>query len=134
MSVFQAEVDRIFAKKVQIFGGSVDFQRESILNTILKISLKTMFECARLETFGKNGFQQMSVDCHALRCMLPIHLEDTSALGILLDEVGSSASDRCLDPSPMAPAVIDGLVGVKIDEWMRQEKENRRRAKAQSSQ
>ena len=54
------DIERIFAKKVVIFG-NVDFSRDSIVTGVFKISLKTCFECIRLCTFGKNGYQQLQV-------------------------------------------------------------------------
>jgi hypothetical protein len=56
----QMDIERIFAKKVQIFG-DVEFTRDSIVTGIFKISFKTFFECIRLSTFGRNGYQQIQV-------------------------------------------------------------------------
>ena len=56
----QLDIERIFAKKVQIFG-AVEYSRDSIVTSVFKISLKTFFECIRFCTFGKNGYQQIQV-------------------------------------------------------------------------
>jgi hypothetical protein len=59
-SGLQRGIERLFQKKVQIFG-EVLFQRESVVNGILKICFKTFFECVRLRTFSRSGFQQIQV-------------------------------------------------------------------------
>jgi hypothetical protein len=56
----QMDIERIFAKKVQIFG-DVEFTRDSLVTGVFKISFKTFFECIRLSTFGRNGYQQIQV-------------------------------------------------------------------------
>uniref|UniRef100_A0A095C7F5 Vacuolar protein sorting-associated protein 51 homolog n=1 Tax=Schistosoma haematobium TaxID=6185 RepID=A0A095C7F5_SCHHA len=60
---------RLFTQRVDIFT-AVDANRESLLLGVIKIGLKTLIECARLQTFGRYGLQQIQVDCRYLQ----IHL------------------------------------------------------------
>ena len=38
------------------------FFKVSVLTAIIKLGLKTLLECVRLQTFGRYGLQQMQVD------------------------------------------------------------------------
>eukprot|EP00742_Colponemidia_sp_Colp-10_P006532 GILJ01007001.1.p1 GENE.GILJ01007001.1~~GILJ01007001.1.p1 ORF type:complete len:822 (-),score=154.49 GILJ01007001.1:94-2208(-) len=107
-------MDRLFAHKLQTFG-PVAFSRGAVVAGIVKIMLKTFYECVRLRTFDRNGYQQMQVDTGFLSSMLRDYLEpdDLSILDGLIEEVLVSTSKRCLDPTPMDQSIVDNLCEAK---------------------
>ena len=63
--------------------------------------------------FLRHGFQQIQIDTHFLRSLLPLFVDDPSPLNQLLDEVFTSAKQRCLDPVPMESAVVERICRTK---------------------
>ncbi|KAL1142817.1 hypothetical protein V6Z11_A11G120700 [Gossypium hirsutum] len=89
-------------------------QEESVETTIVKLCLKSLQEYVRLQTFNRSGFQQIQLDIHFLRTLLKENIEAEEAIDFLLDEVIVAASERCLDPIPLEPPILDKLVQVKL--------------------
>ena len=73
-----------------------------MLTAIIKLGLKTLLECVRLQTFGRYGLQQMQVevkafkptpfisvqvDCHYLQLYLWRFVADEAVVQQLLEEV-----------------------------------------------
>lgn len=58
-----------------------------MVTTIVKLSLKSLQEFVRLQTFNRSGFQQIQLDIHFLRSSLKDIAEDEAAVDFLLDEV-----------------------------------------------
>lgn len=58
-----------------------------MVSTIVKLSLKSLQEFARLQTFNRSGFQQIQLDIQFLRTPLKETVEDEAAVDFLLDEV-----------------------------------------------
>ncbi|KAL5254697.1 hypothetical protein ACHWQZ_G014210 [Mnemiopsis leidyi] len=98
-------LNKLFNDQVEIFG-NIQFTKLSILTGIIKIGLKAFLESVRLRTFGKYGLQQVQVDVYYLREYLWRFVEEERLLNFLLEEVISSAVDRCIDPVTMEPSVI----------------------------
>lgn len=65
----QLDIERLFNQKQKIVD-SVSFSSTSIVEGVAKVVFKTLVECIRLNTFGKNGFQQMQVRT-CVFCWLP---------------------------------------------------------------
>lgn len=61
--------------------------QESVYSAIVKLSLKSLHELVRLQTFNRSGFQQIQVDMQFLRSVLKETAEDEAAVNFLLDEV-----------------------------------------------
>lgn len=57
-----------------------------VISTAVKMSLKTLQECVRLQTFSRGGHQQIQLDCHYLREPLQ-DLVDKGVVEFMLDEV-----------------------------------------------
>lgn len=57
------------------------------MSTLIRMLLKTFQECVRLQTFSRNGYQQIQLDvlflCETLRTVV----DDESAVDTLMDEV-----------------------------------------------
>jgi len=90
------DIDRLFNERVQIFG-TIKFNITSPLTTILKVVCKAWVETTRLRWLNKYDLQQLQLDVYALRNELPSSLshDETKVINTLLDEVLSSAQDRC---------------------------------------
>ncbi len=63
------EKGNLFEKKVQIFG-AVAADRDAILLALVRICLKSLLECARLQTFAGHGYRQLQLDLHYLALTL----------------------------------------------------------------
>ncbi|VDP90327.1 unnamed protein product [Echinostoma caproni] len=102
------QLRRLFTQRVDIFA-SVEANCESLLLGIIKIGLKTLVECVRLQTFGKFGLQQIQVDCRYLQIHLWHFVNDEKLIGMLLDDVVYSVLQRCVDPQLMEDSIVDSI-------------------------
>lgn len=91
----------------------IEYSQSSVLSAIVKIVLKSFEEFVRLETFSRSGFQQIQLDTQYLRAPLREYMDDETVVDTLLDEVCAAAAERCLDPTPLEPSVIDRIVAAK---------------------
>ncbi|KVH91230.1 Vacuolar protein sorting-associated protein 51 [Cynara cardunculus var. scolymus] len=111
--LLETHLAKLFKQKMEIFT-KVEHTQESVVMTIVKLCLKSLQEFVRLQTFNRSGFQQIQLDMQYLRPTLKDTAEDEAAVGFLLDEVIVAAAERCLDPSPLEPAILDRLVHAKL--------------------
>ncbi|CAH8679725.1 unnamed protein product [Schistosoma rodhaini] len=98
----------LFTQRVDIFT-AVDANRESLLLGVIKIGLKTLIECARLQTFGRYGLQQIQVDCRYLQIHLWHFVNDEKIICMLLEDVIYSVVQRCIDPCFMEESVVEAI-------------------------
>ncbi|KAK3274129.1 hypothetical protein CYMTET_17674 [Cymbomonas tetramitiformis] len=105
-------VAKIFQEKMQIFG-AVEFTQGSVLTGIVKIMLKSLVECVRLQTLGRAGCQQIQLDAHFLRGSLSVLVDDQGVVEMLLDEASRAASERSVDPTPMERSVMERILSNK---------------------
>ena len=102
----QMNFHRVFNEKLDIFI-DLQFQKTSILSSIIKLLLKTYLECIRLKTFSRYGLQQVQVDINYLYNYLWSFVNnDDRFITNLLEEILSSTAMRCLDPVLMEASVI----------------------------
>nr|CAH8870000.1 unnamed protein product [Trichobilharzia regenti] len=99
---------RLFTQRVDIFA-AVDANRESLLLGVIKIGLKTLIECVRLQTFGRYGLQQIQVDCRYLQIHLWHFVNDEKLICMLLEDVIYSVVQRCVDPCFMEESVVEAI-------------------------
>ncbi|KAK1560439.1 hypothetical protein Q3G72_026685 [Acer saccharum] len=111
--LLETHLAKLFKQKVEIFT-KVEYTQESVLTTIVKLSLKSLQEFVRLQTFNRSGFQQIQLDLQFLRTPLKEAVEDEAVMDFLLDEVIVAASERCLDPNPLEPPILDKLIQAKL--------------------
>ncbi|CAH1453388.1 unnamed protein product [Lactuca virosa] len=113
--LLETHLAKLFKQKMEIFT-KVQHTQESVVMSIVKLCLKSFQEFVRLQTFNQSGFQQIQLDMQYLRTTLKdtTDSEDEAALEFLLDEVIVAAAERCLDPSPLEPAILDRLVQLKL--------------------
>ncbi|KAL2934921.1 Vacuolar protein sorting-associated protein 51-like protein [Bienertia sinuspersici] len=112
--LLETHLAKLFKQKMEIFT-KVDATQDSVLTTIVKLCLKSLQEYVRLQTFNRSGFQQIQLDTQFLRNSIKDSVEDEAAVDFLLDEVIVAAGERCLDPIPLEPPVLDRLVQVKLE-------------------
>ncbi|MBA0620786.1 hypothetical protein Godav_006463 [Gossypium davidsonii] len=117
--LLETHLAKLFKQKVEIFT-KVEYTQESVVTTIVKLCLKSLQEFARLQTFNRSGFQQIQLDIQFLRTPLKETVEDEAAIDFLLDEVIVAASERCLDPIPLEPPILDRLIQAKLAKWKEQ--------------
>ncbi|KAH7279278.1 hypothetical protein KP509_37G013400 [Ceratopteris richardii] len=110
--LLERDIAKLFKQKIEIFT-KLEFTQTSVISTVIKLCLKSFQEYVRLETFSRSGFQQIQVDTQYLREALRDFVYDEAIVHFLLDEVCSSAAERCLDPTPFESAVLDKLIQAK---------------------
>ena len=59
-SSLASNIQKLFSEKVDYFA-PVQPSRVSVLTAIIKLGLKTLLECVRINTFARYGLQQMQV-------------------------------------------------------------------------
>ncbi|KAF5811040.1 putative vacuolar protein sorting-associated protein [Helianthus annuus] len=118
--LLETHLAKLFKQKMEIFT-KVEHTQESVVMTIVKRCLKSLQEFVRLHTFNRSGFQQIQLDMQYLRITLKDNAEDEAAVEFLLDEVIVAAAERCVDPSPLEPAILDRIVQAKLAKTMDQE-------------
>ncbi|XP_022770837.1 vacuolar protein sorting-associated protein 51 homolog isoform X3 [Durio zibethinus] len=111
--LLETHLAKLFKQKVEIFT-KVEYTQESVVTTIVKLCLKSLQEFVRLQTFNRSGFQQIQLDIQFLRTPLKEIVEDEAVIDFLLDEVIVAASERCLDPTPLEPPILDRLIQAKL--------------------
>eukprot|EP00262_Sarcandra_glabra_P003248 TRINITY_DN1386_c0_g1_i1.p1 TRINITY_DN1386_c0_g1~~TRINITY_DN1386_c0_g1_i1.p1 ORF type:complete len:232 (-),score=32.32 TRINITY_DN1386_c0_g1_i1:75-713(-) len=111
--LLESHLAKLFKQKMEIFT-KVEYTHESVLSNIVKLCLKSLQEFVRLQTFNRSGLQQIQLDIQFLRSPLKEIVEDEAAIDFLLDEVIVAAAERCLDPIPLEPAILDKLIQAKL--------------------
>merc|ERR550519_3221985 len=105
-SSLASNIQKLFSEKVDYFA-PVEQSKVSVLTAIIKLGLKTLLECVRLQTFGRYGLQQMQVDCHYLQLYLWRFVADEAVVQQLLEEVLVSALHRSLELVLMEASVVE---------------------------
>merc|ERR1719450_1060203 len=95
-SSLASNIQKLFSEKIDYFA-PVTPLKVSVLTGIIKLGLKTLLECVRLQTFGRYGLQQMQVDCHYLQLYLWRFVADEAVVQQVLEEVLGSALHRSLE-------------------------------------
>jgi hypothetical protein len=104
---------KLFEQKMEIFT-KVEYTQESVISTVLKLCLKSLQEFVRLQTFNRSGFQQIQLDMEFLKSSLKEFVDDEAPISFLLKEVNNAAHERCLDPIPLEPPILDKLINAKL--------------------
>uniref|UniRef100_A0A6N2NA08 DNA helicase n=1 Tax=Salix viminalis TaxID=40686 RepID=A0A6N2NA08_SALVM len=112
--LLETHLAKLFKQKVEIFT-KTEYTQESVITTVVKLCLKSFLEFVRLQTFNRSGFQQIQLDIQFLRASLKEIVEDEAAIDFLLDEVIVGASERCLDPIPLEPPILDKLIQANLE-------------------
>ncbi|RZC68935.1 hypothetical protein C5167_032063 [Papaver somniferum] len=111
--LLETHLAKLFKQKMEIFT-KVEYTQESVVSTMVKLCLKSFQEFVRLQSFNRSGFQQIQLDIQFLRTPLKEIAEDEAAIDFLLDEVTVATAERCLDSTPLEPAILDRLIQAKL--------------------
>ncbi|GAA0169384.1 hypothetical protein LIER_23886 [Lithospermum erythrorhizon] len=111
--LLESHVAKLFKQKIEIFT-KVEHTQDSVRNSIIKTTLKSLQEFVRLQTFNRSGFQQIQLDTRFLSTTLNDTAEEEGTIDLLLDEVVVAAAERCLDPIPLENAILDKLINAKL--------------------
>ncbi|KAI1718089.1 vps51/Vps67 domain-containing protein [Ditylenchus destructor] len=84
----------------------LEFRRDSVLNAIVRVTLKHMAESVLQHTFSPNGLQQLQVDCGYLKHQLWQLVVDEHVLNSLIEEIVTSAVNQCSQPKLLEPVVV----------------------------
>lgn len=103
-----ANIQKLFSDRVDLFS-PLEFTRASLLTAIVKIALKTLSECVRLQTFSRFGLHQMQIDLQYLQIHLWRFVSDEKLLRRLLDDVMGSTLQRCVEPVLMDFSLVENL-------------------------
>ncbi|XP_052203254.1 vacuolar protein sorting-associated protein 51 homolog [Diospyros lotus] len=111
--LLETHLAKLFKQKMEIFT-KIEHTQESVVTTIVKLCLKSLQEFVRLQTFNRSGFQQIQLDIRYLRTVVKDAVEDEAVVDFLFDEVIVAAAERCLDPIPLEPPILDKLIQAKL--------------------
>ncbi|CAN6469088.1 unnamed protein product [Victoria cruziana] len=111
--LLESHLAKLLKQKMEIFT-KIEYTQESVISTIVKLCLKSFVQFVRLQTFNRSGFQQIQLDIQFLRASLKEIADDDAAIDFLLDEVCVAAAERCLDPIPLEPAILEKLIQAKL--------------------
>ncbi|XP_020571863.1 vacuolar protein sorting-associated protein 51 homolog [Phalaenopsis equestris] len=109
----ESHLAKLFEQKMEIFT-KVEYTQESVVSTIVKLCLKSLQEFVRLQTLNRSGYQQIQLDIEFLKNLLKEYVDDEAIIDFLLKEVINAAHERCLDPIPLEPPILDKLINAKI--------------------
>ena len=118
-TAIQKDLQRMFARKISFGTGLFSVASGgkpsvgSMLTHVTKLTLKTLVEEVRLNTFSRAGFQQLQVDCAMLRWILPPCMDDEGSVLALLDEALISCQERCLDAVAIEHGAVEELCQAK---------------------
>jgi hypothetical protein len=107
MKGLQLDVERMFADKVQVYPHTstlLEFSRNAVVSSMLKIAFKAIMEHARICTFTAYGYRQLQVDVEFLRQLVPHYVKEEddggytcASLYTLLTDIMLSAGERCVE-------------------------------------
>ena len=112
-SAIQKDLQRMFARKISLSAAAGKPSVAGMLTHVAKLTLKTLVEEVRQGTFGREGFQQIQLDCAFLRWVLPSNVDDEGAVLALLDEAIISCQERCIDPAAFEHADMEPFCEAK---------------------
>jgi hypothetical protein len=105
----QVDIDRIFSKKVTIYGGT-SFSRETLLQEYFRVVFKALSEHSRSLTFTTLGFHTCLITARYLFDVLPTYCKDTESLDYLLSDWIGSVNDRCVNVEYLSEGDIENVV------------------------
>ena len=108
-SAVSLDIDRIFAKKVTIYGNT-SFSREELLQEYFRIVFKSLGEYSRLLIFSTYGYKVCLITVRYLYDILPTYCNETESLDYLLSDWIHSANERCVQPDGLSEAEIENVV------------------------
>jgi len=104
----------LFDKKVDLYA-QVDFNVNSVMIGIMKLTLKSFMECLRLKTFGTNGYHQIQIDLQYLKMILnDMFGSINNSFEYIIQDCENTITERCLDPIPLAKSIAQKICDTKF--------------------
>ena len=108
---FMNNLDKLFLERMEVYGKSIQPEnRNGVMQSLVKIILKTFMEITRLRTLGKSGYQQIQVDVEYIRMHFWRFVPEEKLVNQMVDEVMASALARCLEPTAMEYSVVEKIL------------------------
>ncbi|KAF4320727.1 hypothetical protein BBO99_00001380 [Phytophthora kernoviae] len=115
-SGMQLDVERIFARKIQIFPAQMDLTADSFVQIMLKLCIKAFSEWVRTLELSKFGLQQIQLNAEFLRSTL-MHVvaadEGEEEIESLLSDLLSSARARATEDVLMDQSNVVAIVSTR---------------------
>lgn len=117
-SGMQLDVERIFAKKIQVFTSMADMTTDWFVQCMLKMSIKALGEWVRNQEFSKYGLQQIQLNAEFLGSTTMHLVADSQELESLLSDVLSNARERSTEDVLMDQSNVAAIVSTKSTQVM----------------
>lgn len=100
----ETRFNNFLQRKIDYFQ-DFELNPKDIFVSIVKRSFKTLLEMLRLNTFSMHGYQQIQVDMYYLKRELSNVFVDSNLLELIVDEILTTAKERCIEPKPFEESV-----------------------------
>lgn len=117
-SGMQLDVERIFAKKIQVFTNMADMTTDWFIQCMIKMSIKALGEWVRSQEFSKFGLQQIQLNAEFLGSTTVHLVADNQELESLLSDVLSNARERSTEDVLMDQSNVAAIVSTKSTQVM----------------
>lgn len=107
----ELDMERLFARKSRLLG-NVKFELNMILGSIIKLSLKNLYEEIRVVQLGAGGFQQVELDIEFLEGAIDelVVLEDPTLISGYIREIKESARLRCTESIHLERTLLETII------------------------
>lgn len=112
-SGMQLDIERIFAKRIQIFHPVTEPTTEWFVQGMLKMSIKAFGELVRVQELSKFALQQVQVNAEFLRNTTVHLVAESQELESLLSDLLSNARERAFEDVLMEQSNVVAIVSTK---------------------
>lgn len=112
-SGMQMDIERIFAKRIQIFQPVTEFNTEWFAQGMLKMAIKAFGELVRMQELSKFALQQVQVNAEFLRSTTVHMVTESQELESLLSDLLSNARERSIEDMLMEQSSVVAIVSTK---------------------
>lgn len=112
-SGMQLDIERIFAKRIQIFQPVTELNTEWFAQGMLKMAIKAFGELVRMQELSKFALQQVQVNAEFLRSTTVHLVMESQELESLLSDLLSNARERSLEDVLMEQSSVVAIVSTK---------------------
>lgn len=109
----QLDIERIFAKRIQIFQPVTELNTEWFAQGMLKMAIKAFGELVRMQELSKFALQQIQVNAEFLRSTTVHLVTESQELESLLSDVLSNARERAIEDLLMEQSSVVAIVSTK---------------------
>ncbi|TMW56557.1 hypothetical protein Poli38472_006567 [Pythium oligandrum] len=109
----QLDIERIFAKRIQIFATNAELTTDWFVKSMLKMVIKAYGEWVRDLELTKFALQQVQLDAEFLRSTTVYLVADSQELESLLSDLLSNARERAFEDELMEQSNVVAIVSSK---------------------